>query len=194
MSRIERFRKLHGPGEACEQAHPSVLERYRHKLPEDFLSEWEHSGWCAYARGRIWTVNPDLFIDTIREWLPDWCLGEDNQPIVFARGPFGDLLVYYNGEVGQLNVHYGRYIVVNPTGLDLFLGFSLTEKYIDNALDGKLALGAIKKLGPLAFDEMFTFEPALALGGATKLKYVKKVKMLPQLNILAQLFDEVTVE
>jgi hypothetical protein len=34
---------------------------------------------------------------------------------------------------------------------------------------------------------MFTFEPALALGGAEEIKYVKKVKMLPQLSLLAQL-------
>jgi hypothetical protein len=39
---------------------------------------------------------------------------------------------------------------------------------------------------------MFTFEPALALGGARKLEYVAKVKMMPQLSFLSQLFDEVT--
>ena len=45
---------------------------------------------------------------------------------------------------------------------------------LEKALDGKLALKAMKKLGPLAPDEMYTFEPALALGGKPVLKYMKK--------------------
>jgi hypothetical protein len=50
-----------------------------------------------------------------------------------------------------------------------------------------LAAKAVKKLGPLAADEMFTFEPALALGGAERLKYIVKAKLMPQLSFLAQL-------
>ena len=41
---------------------------------------------------------------------------------------------------------------------------------------------------------MFSFEPALAFGGKHELKYVVKVKLFPQLAILAQLFDEISIE
>jgi hypothetical protein len=61
------------------------------------------------------------------------------------------------------------------------------DEFVDLVLDRALHREAINKFGLLAPDEMFTFEPALALGGAAELKYVAKVKMLPQLSILAQL-------
>jgi hypothetical protein len=53
---------------------------------------------------------------------------------------------------------------------------------------------AAEKLGALSSAEMFTFEPALALGGAPELEYVKKVSMFPQLSFLAQLHGKVTDE
>jgi hypothetical protein len=46
---------------------------------------------------------------------------------------------------------------------------------------------ALKKLGPLAADEMYGFEPTLALGGKADLKNLHKVKAVEHLVILAQL-------
>jgi len=43
----------------------------------------------------------------------------------------------------------------------------------------------IKKFGPLEEDEMFTFEPALFLGGEQTLKTVNKVNFFIQSDILA---------
>jgi hypothetical protein len=61
-------------------------------------------------------------------------------------------------------------------------------------MDGALAAKAKAKLGELSPDEMFMFEPALALGGAPELKYVRKAKTLPHLSLLSQLHDTVTNE
>jgi hypothetical protein len=41
---------------------------------------------------------------------------------------------------------------------------------------------------------MFSFESALALGGRHLLKHVVKAELFPQLALLAQLFDEVSIE
>jgi hypothetical protein len=193
MSPIEKFRKLHGPKANCEKCSPSVLKKYADKISSGVLDEWRENGWCSYAQGQIWLVDPDAYAQIIEDWLPDWSSQNGDRPIVFARSALGDLLVSRGGEVGHLNVHYGRYVQIGDEA-DVFLGYTLDKNYLADAMDGKLALQAIKKFGPLASDEMFTFEPALALGGAPELKYMKKVKLFPQLSILVQLFDEVTIE
>ena len=54
-------------------------------------------------------------------------------------------------------------------------------------LDKPLFDRALKALGPLAADEMYGFEPALALGGTADLKNLRKVKCVEHLVMLAQL-------
>ena len=46
---------------------------------------------------------------------------------------------------------------------------------------------ALKTLGPLAPDEMYGFEPTLAVGGKADLKNLRKVKVVEHLVMLAQL-------
>ena len=53
--------------------------------------------------------------------------------------------------------------------------------------DGYLFEPALKKLGPLAPDEMYALEPALAAGGAIALENLVRVKLDPHLTILRQL-------
>ena len=54
-------------------------------------------------------------------------------------------------------------------------------------LDKPLFDRAAKALGPLAQDEMYGFEPALALGGKADLRNLRKVKAVEHLVMLAQL-------
>jgi hypothetical protein len=46
---------------------------------------------------------------------------------------------------------------------------------------------ALAALGPLAEDEMYGFEPALAVGGVMTLEHLRKVKVDQHLTILRQL-------
>jgi len=46
---------------------------------------------------------------------------------------------------------------------------------------------ALKTLGSLHHDEMYGFIPALALGGASSLAHLQKVKAVEHLVLLAQL-------
>lgn len=167
------------------------MEKYRGRLPDGLVDEWTTNGWCRYANDVFWFVNPDLYVDVVSQWLPEWAA--EDAAVVFARSPFGDLLVSHDGKPGQLNVHYGRYVEIGGR-LDVFLGYVLDSGYVDHAMDGELARQAVGKLGALEDDEMFTFEPALALGGAHELGYVQKVKLFPQLSLLAQLFDSISIE
>lgn len=54
--------------------------------------------------------------------------------------------------------------------------------------DGKPLFGrTLKKLGPLASDEMYGFEPAIVLGGKMRLENLHKVKLDQHLSMLRQL-------
>ena len=70
----------------------------------------------------------------------------------------------------------------------MFIDFSLSDdEYVADGIWGNLFAEVNPKLGPLALDECYTFEPALSIGGAAEARNVIKAKLLPQLTILAQL-------
>jgi len=48
---------------------PEAIEKWRGKLPELLLTYWQEVGWCCYANGLFWIVNPDDYEDLVDEWL-----------------------------------------------------------------------------------------------------------------------------
>lgn len=188
---LEKLNKGYGDPECYGHPSEKLLKMYSGKVPETLIEEWRERGWCCFAQGVLWTVNPDEYAEVITEFLPD-SHESGRTTVVFARSAFGDLLIGRDGRAMDLSVHYGRCVDL-AWEVDRFLR-RLDRGYVSKALDGRLAMVAIKQFGPLSPDEMFTFEPALALGGAAEMKYVKKVKMFPQLSFLAQLFERITIE
>jgi hypothetical protein len=179
---FENFHKIFGQGKCFARPSPQDLKRHK-KLDPELLEEWQQHGWCSYADGALWLVRPDEFTDCVREWFPR----QKKLPVVFGRAGFGDLLMLRGRSILHLHVHDGQYVDMGEAEFFLFLDAALDRDFVKVALDGKLTKDAVRKLGKLKPDEMFTFEPALALGGAPKLKNVAKVAMLPQLSFLAQI-------
>ena len=48
---------------------------------------------------------------------------------------------------------------------------------------------ALKKLGPLAPDELYGFEPALVAGGSLRVENLEKLNMLAHLSVLRELAE-----
>ena len=72
-----------------------------------------------------------------------------------------------------------------------FFNDLLLDKDIKNFLfEPELTVKAVKKKGSLDINEMFTFVPALRLGGDRTLEYVDKCNAQVQLDILLQLAKE----
>jgi hypothetical protein len=181
MPAIPRFIEHYGSGISYAKPAAEDVERWRGRLHDKILEEWTTCGWCSYGDGFVWLVNPAEFEQAMAEW--------NKKAIVFARTSFGHLLLTVeSGETAHLDVHRGD-AVNYAYNAYRFLQYALTDnaKFIDVVLDRALHREALQKFGPIASDEMYTFEPALALGGAAELKYVQKVKMSPQLSILAGL-------
>jgi hypothetical protein len=182
VSPFKNFTKTYGTGSNCRAAPSETVEKYAHGVPEELLQYWREVGWCAYARGLVWLMNPDDLVDVLDDWL-----GPDHGAIPFCRSAFGNIFVWHQGEVKSLATQSGRINTV-MSRIDVFFnGVLLDERYLDGMFHKKLFRQALKKLGPLEYDECYAFEPVLALGGSGELDTVRKVKMREYLGILAQL-------
>jgi len=186
MAEFKEFTKKHGPPRDCRNAPAQAIEAYRKKIPELLIAEWSSSGWCAYGDGLIWLTNPDELKAPVKEWL-----GKSSTEIVVARSGFGHLFLWNNEGAQMLDPQYGTLAKV-VSKIEVLFNYVLCRKeYLQDVLDQKLFIRAQKKLGPLAYDECYGFEPAIALGGPGTLDTLRKVKLREHLSILAQLVDEV---
>lgn len=177
------------------------IERWRGRLPGQLLSYWQQEGWCGYANGLFWTVDPDDYEDLLEEWLAETHLPKIDTFHVIGRTAFGKL--YACGErIGPaLDVACLDHTLIafakdlqpkKQPDLDFkirwFFG-GRTKRYCDllDQDNEPLFERALKKLGPLASDEIYALEPAIVLGGKATLDNLARVKLDPHLTILRQL-------
>jgi len=169
------------------------IERFRGKLPEQLLANWEDHGWCGYADGLFWTVDPQEYEPVLEAWIGDSSFMEKDAYHIIARGAFGELYFWGERTCDSLKVFApGSYCFPRESafqngdmerGLQVF--FSKRNREENDFAD--LFVSASEKLGPLKHDEMYGFVPALALGGPSELSHLQKVKAVEHLVLLAQL-------
>lgn len=177
-----------------------TIEKWRTKLPDQLLTYWQNEGWGSYANGLFWIVNPDDYEDLVDEWLVDTSLEQIDAFHVVGRTAFGDL--YLCGERSGANTTIScplNAIFALPKDLKpkskedqdwsvkSFIGLSISECDLKDESGAPLFEQALAKLGPLAADEMYGFEPALVLGGKMRLENLAKLKLDAHLSILRQL-------
>ena len=175
---------------------------YRNKLPNQLLTYWKYYGFCSFKDGLFSIVNPDDYKVTKDIWLGETQIAEKDEYHVIAKTGYGDLLLW--GE------RSGNDFTITPRNAEIFSSKGeakrISEGKSDEAMQGFFATkapervdkkdvdtgkpifdDAVKKFGSLATDEMFTFEPALFLGGEQTLKTVNKVNIFVQLELLAKM-------
>jgi hypothetical protein len=195
---FESFLKDFGPPVAKHYVPPSSIERYRGKLPDQLLAYWDEYGWCGYAQGLLWTVNPQEYEPAVEAWLDGTRYAQTDSYHLFALGAFGGL--YFWGEqTGRTLTVIAPDAIALPSrkkGHDLnravqyFFGSCNTGAFDFSDANGKpLFARALKKLGALKEGEMYGFVPALALGGPATLDHLQKVKAVEHLVLLAQLSE-----
>ncbi|MBI6707348.1 DUF1851 domain-containing protein [Pseudomonas syringae] len=187
------FLENFGPAIEQHSVPEASIARYKNKLPEQLLQYWSLYGWCGYASGLFWSVNPQDYDQLLDHWLATTPLHQRDSYHVIARSAFGILYVWgeTSGYCLTLNSYISRYSGRTSifTGNKINFGVraffsSMIAEY--NDLDN-LFKPALKSLGPLKSDEMYGFVPALALGGPMELKNLQKVKTIEHLTFLSQL-------
>ena len=183
MGGFEEFRQ-HYAGSiipAAPVTDGELLGRYRNRLPEVLLEEWQISGFAGFSNGFIWLTNPEEMQFAVVEW------GLDTAWLIFGRTAFGDLLVWDGENVRCVFVHYGT-VEWLADSLQMLFDFQLCDDpFLDEVLRSPKFSEALERLGAVAQDEMYTYVPALVLGGDESVEQLKKVKMREQLLLLSQL-------
>jgi len=185
-----------GPALNIRKVSAEVVERYRGKLPNQMLKYWEAYGWSGYGQGIFWTVNPDDYEQVVDAWLDGTPFAESDDYYLIGLGAFGEMRsgrsLTIAAPLGMIfpNESYREKMVAGKGDfLSRRFFANLDKKRVDFEDDTQKPLfdRALKRLGPLAPDEMYGFVPALALGGPRRLDHLQKVKAVEHLLILAQL-------
>ncbi|MDC5391441.1 DUF1851 domain-containing protein, partial [Acinetobacter baumannii] len=189
------FKELFGEPIDKVEVTEDFIKKYRGKLPESILEQWRIIGFAGYLNGLYWITNPDDYAEVIYDWLEETPLPDDDVYHVLARSAFGELLIW-----GEKNFY--RYYLKPMEGIlhdsgekdedaefygDLFFFYSNKDSLDHIDKNGKKLFDrAVKKLGVLKADEMYAFEPALALGGEESLTYLAKVNLPVHMKFLKQ--------
>jgi hypothetical protein len=180
---LAQFHEHHAEGTACVKATEARLAALAGRVPAPVLEYFRAHGWCSYRNGLLWTVDPNELEDVKQDWrLSDGA-------IIFGRSGFGDLLVISGDRMVVVFVHTGR-AIVSQLSYSEYLASQLLEEDVEGLFFGELYQEAVRAHGAPTSTEMFTFEPALALGGETILEDVRRVPMKPALAFLSQLHED----
>jgi hypothetical protein len=178
----------------------AAFHKWSGKLPNQLLTYWRQEGWCSYGQGLFWTVNPDNYEYLVDQWLADTPLEQIDSFHVFGRSAFGDL--YLCGERSGSNATICcsiNAITVVPkelkskdeepkdSSIRAFFAASFVSDFDRTDLFKKpLFSRALSKLGTVAVDEIYGFEPVLVLGGKPVLDNLRRVKLDQHLTMLRQ--------
>ena len=178
---LKEFWASYGPGEKYRDYTEADEARLADRLPEVMRTILRKDGWCAYKNQVLWLCDPDDWAPAAGAWFPDAPSAQ-----VVARSGFGDLFVS-SGVYWTVLTHESQ-IVENGEDPNWFFGRTITAKSFTTRSDLPPKVRAARKsAGALAWDEMYAYEPALALGGSSKSSDVVRVKAREQLVLLSQL-------
>lgn len=142
-------------------------------FPQPFVDHIRANGWCSYADQTFWTISPDYLAPAIEDWKLD-------EPVrVFGRNALGNVFAFCRNLVVILSTS-GNTLVTAFDLLD-FLNYGLSPDALRT--DAKYLA---KELGPLEWDECYTYVPALPFpspGG----RRAEKGKLLPYVSIIGQM-------
>lgn len=189
---FEYFLEQMGPAIEKRAVPSASIERYRGRLPDRLLAYWQETGWCGYADGLFWTVNPQEYEPVLDAWISETPLMEYDAYHIIARSAFGHLYFWGESTGDSLELFApGAYCfpdssrAIRNTDLDMQVFFSMQSRDGNDYLD--MFAPALERYGRLRHDEMYGFVPALAFGGDPVVDHVEKVKAVEHLLLLAQL-------
>lgn len=185
---MKRFLELYKPQENLTKPDDEILNFGRQMLPKEIVELWEEYGFGEYGDGLIKVIDPREYMNSLYTWLGQ----KDFNKIPIIMTAFGDIFYYRKledneNDISILDIHYRKIDVCTYSYEDFFEGYILDKDIIKSVLKKDLFNEAVKTLGQLKYEEIFFFTPALVLGGAENIKYVKKGKATVHHQVLLQI-------
>ena len=171
----------------------TLLQKYKGEFVSkkddgfDCIQEiWKANGLSVYQKGLYSLIDPDEFSDIVKQFS-----SVPSSAIAFAKTASGCVFLWDKEKIGEtifhLNVHKNK-IGVASTSFLVFFGVSIgSHDWWKENCYGEIELQSLEKYGTLAYDECYTFIPALALGGDEKVAKMQRVKFKENLNLLSQI-------
>ena len=112
---------------------------------------------------------------------------------IIARSAFGDLYFWGEKTGSSLHVFAPGAFCIPEESLSVAEDMNFEMQLFFGALDREgndfenMFTPALRRLGRIKYDEMYGFVPALALGGASSVDHLERVKAVEHLVMLAQL-------
>lgn len=130
---LEFFLEKFGVGFDRREVPDALMEKYGGKLPQKLLEYWTEYGWCGYAGGLFWTVNPQDYDPVVAAFLTGTRFETEDVYHVIAKGAFGDLYLWgeSTGDCLCIAAHLNHYSYdqdalkprLEPRAVELFLRF-----------------------------------------------------------------------
>jgi len=205
---FDGFLEDFGPPGNQEPIPESVIEAYKHKLPERLFVYWRALGACSFGDGLFWMTNPDEYQDLLDGWLEGTPYESRTDLSVIARTAFGDLYVWASRKGSVFTIHPSSSLISRSALQDdaatlspedeqkkmrYFWGFkSLRSVDETDGADKPLFARALKKLGPLKSDEMYGYAQRPSIGGKDSISNIEIAKLYVYHDI-AQQMEEPTL-
>jgi hypothetical protein len=181
----ERHPKFERYDEISHESIALFKEKAVPGLLADMLIEfWQEYGVGRFSDGLLYVCDPIQKKSTLDFFFP----GQDFYPVVISS--FGDIFFTDFKQVYSLTPVYGWFTRKSPNFELLFEISFWREEFLKDVLNQDFHQKCIQKLGNLERDEIFGFEPAIALGGSDEnIDFVKRFQMDAHLAFLAQLVE-----
>lgn len=199
---FEAFIEEFGEPTARIDVPQAAMDLWRGKLPDALLAYWAAEGWCSYADGLFWTVDPSFYERLLADWLRSTPLSKIDRFHVVARTAFGKLYLWGEKTGNSVSILPHAHAVfclpgdlqrtVEDPSFELRCFFSSKERTSADMKDGfnkPLFDRALRKLGPLKSNEIYGFKNALVLGGHTTFENMERVDLLEHVGFLRQLAE-----
>ncbi|NOT63773.1 MAG: DUF1851 domain-containing protein [Acidobacteria bacterium] len=184
ITELSHFGKLFKGWQSYKSCDLELANKYRNILPPIIINTWENLGFQKFAKGFLWSVDPDEYREIIAGFIYDYQVSDTH--VLFRTG-FGDLIFLYETKLFHLSATTLKHGQLSGT-IEQVLEMHLGQREFANSIFFLKEFNAARaSLGNIEADELFAPVPVIPLGGEFKVESMKKFNLKAHMSFLAKL-------
>ena len=173
----------------CIKVSEDLLSVYTPKIPNSLLDIWRNSGFGKYGNGIIELINPKEYESLL--WTSIGKKADNYVP--FAISAFGELFYYRkltenDEDICYFDIQFKEIVNLTWSADDFFTDFFADGSMQEEWLRLSRFNTAVKDLGILKTNEIYTFIPYFALGGSEESSTLKIGNAIVYIDLLLQFY------